>query len=87
MDKKYTELRLFLSNAVKIVIYYEGNIFDNLWDDLTQESDYFLVSNYDYSQMCIYGGNRQLLFSGNEKEEPTVIDWQKVIGFDLISPD
>lgn len=85
-EQKTTTLTIFLSTGNKVDVYYEGEIFDSLYDELkdTVNKNYpFLIGNWNYSQACIYDVNGTLLFNFYKDDECPLIDSNKIIGWNI----
>lgn len=85
--KETTTLKLFLSTGTLITIYFKGS-YDDIGEGITNDLEEsmaakypYLTCNYTVEQMLIQDGNGGLLFNANTKDEPTLIDIHKIIGW------
>lgn len=85
---EHTKLELFLCNGVIVTVYYKGNIFDEIYDELSKQVfESFMINNYETEQIVIHGRSGEMVFSGMNKREMTNVAWEKVIGWNIISPE
>jgi len=81
-----TCFKLYLSTGTIITIYYEGDIGEELLDEIEESMNSkmsFLACNYSIKQIVAHDGSGAILFHGKSGNGIASIDGNKIIGWSL----